>query len=336
MVPAGIRRIAMHPIIVLFAAVLLGLAPAPADAAEPPDRWKVAWPETDFSRIAVAPAEILSGGPPRDGIPAITDPAMIPAAEEDRIGAREPVMSIALEGETPRAYPVRYLMWHEIVNDRIGDVPVAVTFCPLCNSGLVFDRRLEGQVLEFGVSGLLRFSDMVMYDRQTFSWWQQFTGEAIVGALTGAELIQLPALLESWASFRARHPDGLAMDEPAAHGRPYGVNPYQGYDAGRPFLYRGEDPPHGLHPLVRVVRVGDRAWPLSRLRAAGRLEEAGVVLTWTEGQASALSTQEIAEGHEVGNVAVAAPDGAPVVHEVVFAFAFHAFTPEGEWMLGAE
>ncbi|MEM7743220.1 MAG: DUF3179 domain-containing protein, partial [Pseudomonadota bacterium] len=294
----------------LCALLILLTLPAWADApGEVPGAWKSAWPETDFSRIAVDPAEVFSGGPPRDGIPAITGPEMNPVADEPAVGSREPVMSVGLPGQIPRAYPVRYLMWHEIVNDEIGGVPIAVTFCPLCNSGLVFDRRLDGQVLELGVSGLLRFSDMIMYDRQTFSWWQQFTGEAIAGSLTGAELVQIPAVLESWAHFRARHPDGLVMARPDGHDRPYGINPYENYDTGRPFLYKGPPPPHDIHPLTRVVRVGARAWPLQRLRDAdGRLEEAGVILTWERGQASALSTGKIAEGREVGTVRVTTPD----------------------------
>lgn len=318
--------------------VALTFLALPALAAEIPDRWKRAWPKTDFSKIIVDPVEIFSGGPPKDGIPAITGPEMGPVAEEGGLDDREPVMSLALDGQKARAYPIRYLIWHEIVNDRIGSMPVAVTFCPLCNSGLIFDRRLpsvEGHVeLEFGVSGMLRHSDMIMYDRQTESWWQQFTGQAIAGRMAGAELTALPALLESWKDFRTRHPDGLVMAEPADHRRPYGKNPYEGYDSGIPFLYRGEPPPEGIYPLERVVRVGDRAWPLPRLRAAGRIEEAGLVLTWSPGQASALSTREIAEGIDVGTVRVTDPDGRPVVFEVVFAFAFHAFAPEGTWMLG--
>ncbi|MEM9140800.1 MAG: DUF3179 domain-containing protein, partial [Pseudomonadota bacterium] len=287
----------------------------------------------DFTKISINPAEIFSGGPPKDGIPAVTGPTLKPIAEETEIDDREPVMSVAIEGHPARAYPVRYLMWHEIVNDRIGDVPVAVTFCPLCNSGLVFDLRLDGRELELGVSGMLRHSDMIMYDRQTESWWQQFTGEAIIGELQGKTLTPLPALLESWAAFKARNPDGLVMAQPTGHNRPYGNNPYKSYDSGTPFLYRGENPPHDIHPLTRVIRVGDRAWPLTRLREAGQLEEAGLLLKWTEGQASALDTRKIAKGREVGDVVVTKPDGSPVVFEVVFAFAFHAFTPDGEWML---
>ena len=140
---------------------------------------------------------------------------------------------------------------------------------------------------------------------------------------------------ESWEAFSTREPDGLVMSKPEGHARPYGLNPYENYDIGTPFLYRGEAPPN-MYPLTRVVRVGNRAWPLPRLREAGRIEEAGVVLTWKPGQASALSAQEIAKGTDVGNVTVTKPDGTPVVHEVVFAFAFHAFTPDGIWMRGEE
>jgi hypothetical protein len=318
----------------LLAALLL-LAPIAASGGEVPAAWERAWPNTDFTRIAVDPAEILSGGPPKDGIPAISGPEMIAAASEGRLDPREPVMVYEPEGAPARAYPVRYLMWHEIVNDEVAGRPIAVTFCPLCNSGLIFDRRVNGQTLEFGVSGMLRHSDLIMYDRQTESWWQQFSGAAIVGEMVGKELSPLPALLESWQGFRSRHPDGLVMAEPGRHRRAYGMNPYVGYDSGRPFLYRGEPPPHGIEPLARVVRVGSRAWPLERLSREGEIVEAGYRLTWAAGQASALDTGRIGEGREVGDVRVFdAGTGAPVIHEVVFAFAFHAFEPDGIWMLG--
>ncbi len=313
-------------------ALVLVAAPALADV---PGWMRQAWPETDFSRISIDPDEVFSGGPPRDGIPAITDPAFIDVSAEARIGEREPVMWLDVGGDV-RAYPIRYLMWHEIANDVIGGVPVAVTFCPLCNSAIAFDRRLEGRTLEFGVSGLLRNSDMIMYDRATFSWWQQFTGEAIAGALTGAELAVLPSQMESWGAFRAAHPGARVMDEPRGGARAYGRNPYGGYDTGSwPFLYRGEAPPHGVPPLARVLRVGDRAWPLTRISGARDLTEGGVRIRWREGQASALDASTVGAGREVGDVSVVdAATGKPVVHEVVFAFAFHAFHPDGRWMLG--
>ena len=320
----------MRPIRLALALAVLA-APALAD----PSLWRGEWPRTDFARSSVDFAEIMSGGPPKDGIPALDDPATIPVAAEDRIEPREPVIALELEGETPRAYPVRYLMWHEIANDVVGGVPIAVTFCPLCNSGVVFDRRVDGRTLGFGVSGLLRHSDMVMYDRQTESWWQQAVGRAIVGEMTGTELTPLPSWMESWAEFRERNPQGLVMDEPATS-RDYGANPYVGYDSSeRPFLYRGEMPPHGIDPLVRVVRVGDRAWPLTRLAEAGSVEEAGVRIDWSAGQASALDAPAIGEGRDVGTIRVFdAATGEPVPHDVLFAFAYHAFWPQGEWMLG--
>ncbi len=315
----------------LFAAAL---AVAPLAAAADPEFWKHEWPRTDFSRTSIGNwVEIISGGPPKDGIPALSAPRFMEADQESRIGGREPVITVEIEGARPRAYPIRYLTWHEIVNDNVGGIPVAVTFCPLCNSGLTFDRRVAGQVLEFGVSGKLRNSDMIMFDRQTESWWQQAIGTGIVGAHTGTELKLLPSWMESWNAFRARNPDGLVMAEPE-YNRSYGRNPYSGYDsAARPFLYNGELPPHGIAPLARVVRVGERAWPVERLAQAEEIREAGLVLSWTPGQASALDSQSIARGRDVGSIRVRDQAGKDLPHDVLFAFAFHAFFPEGEWML---
>lgn len=304
-------------------------------AAADPSRWTAEWPDTDFGTRSVEDwSEIISGGPPKDGIPALSDPQFIEVGQESRIGPTEPVITVEVDGARPRAYPIRYLTWHEIVNDTIGGVPVAVTFCPLCNSALTFDRRVGGRVLSFGVSGKLRHSDMIMYDRETQSWWQQAIGEGIVGEMTGVQLDLLPSWMESWAEFSARHPDGLVMAEPSWN-RPYGRNPYRGYDSSkRPFLYSGETPPHGIPPLMRVVRVGDRAWPMTRLAEAGTLREAGVELRWQAGQASALDAGTIAAGRDVGSVRVRDGAGRDLPHDVMFAFAFHAFWPDGTWMLG--
>ena len=303
-------------------------------AAADPSLWKAEWPDTDFGKTTIENwAEIISGGPPKDGIPAIDDPQFLSASDEKRLTPREAVITVEIDGQRPRAYPIRYLIWHEIVNDRIGKVPVAVTFCPLCNSGITFDRRVNGKVLSFGVSGKLRNSDMVMYDRQTESWWQQAVGTGIVGKMTGVELTALPTWMESWAEYTARNPDGLVMAQPAL-GRPYGRNPYTGYDTSkRPFLYNGEMPPHGVPALMRVVRVGDRAWTMQRVRDEGRINEAGVTLSWASGQSSALDRSGVGDGRDVGTVRVRDAKGADVAHDVMFAFAFHAFWPKGKWML---
>jgi hypothetical protein len=300
-----------------------------------PNFWKHEWPDTDFGKHSVKNwVEILSGGPPKDGIPAISDPQFVRAHKETRINDREPVVTVEMAGELLRAYPIRYLTWHEIVNDTVGTTPIAVTFCPLCNSAMTFDRFVDGQVLSFGVSGKLRNSDMVMFDRETQSWWQQAIGTGIVGEMTGVKLQALPTWMESWAQFKARHPDSLVMAEPPFN-RDYGRNPYVGYDSSaRPFLYSGENPPHGVPPLVRVVRVGDRAWPLTRLAAAGAVTEAGVTISWQDGQASALDGANIGKSKDVGSIRVKDAAGKDVPHDVMFAFAFNAFWPNGQWMLG--
>ena len=300
-----------------------------------PSHWRSEWPDTDFKRTNIAAwSEVISGGPPKDGIPAINDPTFVDVQNESRIGDREPVITVEIDGARPRAYPVRYLTWHEIVNDRVGGVPIAVTFCPLCNSGITFDRRVRGQELTFDVSGKLRNSDMVMYDRETQSWWQQAIGRGIVGEMTGVDLTALPSWMESWAEFRVRNPDGLVMNQPD-YRRDYGNNPYTGYDrSSRPFLYSGENPPHGIPPLLRAVRVDDRAWPLTRFQATSEIREAGIVLTWTSGQASALDTRQINGGRDVGTIRVRDSAGRDVPHDVMFAFAFHAFWPDGTSMLG--
>lgn len=298
-----------------------------------PQFWQFEWKNTNFEKSSVKWIEIESGGPGKDGIPAVDNPVMIPVVEEKRLKAREPVMTVEIGGEA-RAYPVRYLMWHEIANDVIAGIPVSVTYCPLCNSGIVFDGRVDGKVLTFGVSGKLRNSDMVMYDRQTESWWQQFVGESIVGDLTGTKLKKLPGWMESWESFATRNPDGLVMDQPKFLRR-YGSNPYARYDtANRPFLYRGEDPPHGIKPLARVVSVEDKAWPLTRVAKEGVITEAGYRIEWQKGMASAMDHHDISKGREVGEIRVRDAQGNDVPHDVAFAFAYHAFYPDAQWMLG--
>lgn len=300
-----------------------------------PDFWKHEWPQTDFTRTSVESwTEIMSGGPPKDGIPALSDPQFIRVSQETGIGKIEPVIAVELPGAEPRAYPLRYLTWHEIVNDTVGDIPIAVTFCPLCNSALTFDRRAGGQTLTFGVSGKLRNSDMIMYDRETQSWWQQAIGTAVVGDLTGTELTLVASWMEGWEQFQERNPNGLVMAQPP-HNRSYGRNPYVNYDSSkRPFLYSGNPPPHDIPALSRVVRVGDRAWPMQRLRDAGMIREGGVEISWQPGQASALDASTMSRGWDVGSIRVKDGQGRDVPHDVMFAFAYHAFWPNGQWMLG--
>lgn len=322
-----VRRLALCLVAVAAVAPWLGIG----TASGLDDRLRAAWPRTDFGRHAVPLAEIMSGGPPKDGIPAIDDPRFVAVSEAGDLGPDEPVIGFAI-GDDARAYPLRILTWHEIANDTVGGIPVAVTYCPLCNAAVVFDRSLDGRVLDFGVSGLLRHSDLIMYDRQTESWWQQFLGEAIVGELTGRRLTFLPARLESISRFRQRFPNGKVLVPSDPGLRAYGRNPYEGYDSAPwQFLYRGAyaDP---VPPLSRVVVVGDEAWPLELVQRRGSIHHGDLVITWESGQNSALDADRIADGRDVGNIVVQRRVGGELVdavYDVSFAFAFHAFRPDG-------
>ena len=276
--------------------------------------------ETDFSLHSVLYSEILQGGPPRDGIPPIDEPvfASIERMDESIIGIndQEPVIAFELNGDA-RAYPIQILMWHEIVNDMVGGVPVTVTFCPLCNAAIVFDRRLDGVVYDFGTTGNLRKSDLIMWDRQTESWWQQFTGEAIVGELTGKVLTFLPASMVSWADFKAAYPTGQVLWFDTGFERDYGSNPYSGYDRADdpPFLFDG-DLDGRLLPKERVVAVtiGDdaAAFPFSILEKERvvnyNLSGQDLVVFWVPGTLSALDEYVIQYSRDVGATGVFDPN----------------------------
>jgi hypothetical protein len=306
-----------------------------------PISWRLEWPRTDFSKHGVPFAEIRSGGPAKDGIPAIDAPRFEPLVGSKptgwsaTLGDTEPVIAVSI-GNDGRAYPLRVLIWHEIANDVVGGTPVTVTYCPLCNAALVFERIIDGRVLDFGTTGKLRNSDLVMYDRQTESWWQQFTGEAIVGAMTGRHLRLVPSRLESFDRFRHRFPEGQVLVPSNPNARNYGRNPYVGYDATgqRPFLYDGSLP-ESIEPMERVVAVETapgrhEAWAFALLRRSGTVQSADLLIQWRPGQASALDKASIPAGRDVGNVTVQRREGDRLVdvpYDVTFAFVFHAFRP---------
>jgi len=311
-------------------ALALSALVLPAVTRAGPEEWRGEWPRTDFSRHSVPYDEFVSGGPPKDGIPAIDHPSFVSVAEARGLAPHEPVITVQIGGEA-RAYPLRVMIWHEIVNDTVGGTPIAVTWCPLCNSSVVFDRRVAGRTLSFGTTGKLRNSDLVMYDRETESWWQQFGGDGIVGTLVGAELKYLPARVESVERFRMRFPNGRVLVPPDPEGRDYGRNPYAGYDsAARPFLYHGPLP-QGVPPLERVVSVAGKAWTLDLVKSRRRLEAGDLVITWEPGQNSPLDAAQIDTGQDIGNVVVqrrTARGLEDAIYDVNFAFAFHAFHPQ--------
>ena len=314
----------------VFALCLMATA-----ATANPDIWSREWARTDFTQKSIDFSEILSGGPPKDGIPSIDKPKFLPAGAVSELGPEEPVITVAVDGKA-RAYPLSILIWHEIVNDKIGSTPLTVTYCPLCNSAIVFDRRVGGKVLDFGTTGKLRNSDLVMYDRQTESWWQQFLGEAIVGEMTGTRLRTIPARLESFTLFKERYPDGEVLVPNNPGHRNYGYNPYGGYD-GRsgPYGFFEGDLPTDIEPMARVVAFKLKGEPhavaLKLLSDKNRLDLGDVVLSWTAGQNSALDGPIIKQGRDVGNIVVQRKTDAgleDMVYDVTFAFVFHAFHPD--------
>jgi hypothetical protein len=214
------------------------------------------WPRTDFSRHLAPLYDFLPAGPPPNGIPPLNEPRVVSAAIANHyLRAEEPVLAVTVAGHA-RAYPIRIMLWHEIANDVLGGRAIAVTYCPLCNSGVVFDRRVGGRTLRFGTSGLLRRSDLVMWDTATESWWQQYNGLALVGRLAGERLRMLPAEMLSWGEFKRRYPHGDALAQQTGFERPYGLNPYFGYDtSSRPFGYNGDRLDSRLPAMERVLAI---------------------------------------------------------------------------------
>ena len=294
-------------------------APRPGTAAEAPALLEEEAPprgaarqfKTDFSRHTVPYAEVLSGGPPKDGIPALDDPRFISvAAAAEWLEDREPVVLVEAGGAA-KAYPLQVLTWHEIVNDEVGGVPLTVTFCPLCNTAIGFKREFDSQVLDFGTTGRLRYSNLIMYDRQTETWWQQATGEAIAGRYAGSRLEFHPANIVSWEEFRTGYPRAEVLSRDTGYRRAYGRNPYAGYDDvnNTPFLYRGPPTPEALPAMARVLTVDleeeTAAYPYTELAAHVVINDTvagqALALFWQAGTASALDSANLAAGRDVGS-----------------------------------
>ena len=279
------------------------------DDAPPPFRTRGF--STDFSRRTVSWGEILSGGPPKDGIPAVDAPQFEAiAAGDEWLEDPDPVIMLS-HGDVTRAYPLSILIWHEIVNDEIDGQPVTITFCPLCNASIAFDRNFDGQVLDFGTTGRLRKSDLIMYDRQTETWWQQFTGEGIIGQYAGDQLRFLSSQVISWQDFKASHPDAEVLARPNMP-RNYGYNPYVGYDStSHPFLFLDTPDPR-LDPVERVLGLTTKneaiAYPFALLEEAGVVHDAfggaELAIFHKPGLSSALDSSVISKGKDIGAVAV--------------------------------
>jgi hypothetical protein len=259
--------------------------------------------------------EIRSGGPPPDGIPPIDEPKFLNPSDVGFLADNEPVLAFEIDGDA-RAYPVQVMTWHEIVNDTVAGIPVTISYCPLCNSAIAYDRRHDGLILDFGTSGLLYNSALVMYDRQTQTLWSHFIAQGIVGELTGQQVETFPLSTVAWSTWRDANPNGLVLSRDTGHSREYGRNPYPGYDNvdGNPFLFQGSV--DGRYTaMTRIVGVQDDVnpvgVPLIDLEAAqiitGDLTGDPLVFLWTRGTASALDSSTVNAGVDVGATGVFRP-----------------------------
>jgi len=269
---------------------------------------QVEWQKTDFAKHSISYDSVVSGGPPKDGIPAIDNPKFDSIRDAQKwLQKLEPVIRLTHNNEA-KAYPIQILMFHEIVNDSIADKKVSVTFCPLCNTSIVFDREVDGRLLDFGTTGKLRNSDLIMYDRQTESWWQQFTGEGIVGFYTRHKLIELDSVILSFEQFSLLHPNGKVLNRNTGYERQYGNNPYRGYDNinSIPFLMR-EESDLRLPPMTRVISLSHlgktKIYPFSEIKKADIVHDkfAGksIVIFQTGKIYSALDKRKITESRTI-------------------------------------
>lgn len=223
--------------------------------------------------LLVPANKIKQGGPERDGIPALFSPRFVVAADVNDLDAQDRVLGITYAGVT-KAYPLRILNYHEIVNDRFNTTPVAITFCPLCGSGIAFFAEAGGRTRRFGVSGLLYNSDVLMYDRETDSLWSQIMGQAISGPAKGTTLKPLPVRHTTWRDWRTRHPDTLVLVPPPQSRHNYNIDPYAGYaDSNKIwFPVAHTDRRYKKKAVIIGAKIGEvtKAWPFENLPASRR------------------------------------------------------------------
>lgn len=228
----------------------------------------------DLSNSSLPREQILSGGPPRDGIPALSDPRLIAAGDADYLKPTDRIVGISLKGQS-RAYPIAILNWHEIVNDSIEGLRFAVTYCPLCGTAVAFDATIDGSPTDFGVSGLLYNNDVLLYDRDTESLWSQILSEAISGERVGKKLTPMPISHTTWRDWREKHPDTLVLSDDTGHSRDYQRNPYAGYEESRSTYFGVTNAaPDYYHPKEIVVGLGVdgvyKAYPFIELDKQGK------------------------------------------------------------------
>jgi len=228
----------------------------------------------DLSNSLLPREQILHGGPPRDGIPALSNPKLIKPQAADYLEPTDRVVGVTLKGQS-RAYPIAILNWHEIVNDSIDDQRFAVTYCPLCGTAVAFDATIDGKATDFGVSGLLYNSDVLLYDRDTESLWSQILNQSIAGQRVGKKLVAIPISHTTWRDWLDKHPDTLVLSDDTGYSRDYRRDPYAGYEESRyTYFAVTNQAPENYHPKEIVVGLGSdgvyKAYPFVELDKQGK------------------------------------------------------------------
>lgn len=223
----------------------------------------------ELNQLLIPRSEIYHGGPPKDGIPSIDHPIFLEADQADFLDEKDGVLGVEYNG-VAKAYPIRILNYHEVVNDHFQDHPIVITYCPLCGSGLAFDAEINGGALDFGVSGLLYNSDVLLYDRQTESLWSQLLSKAVAGTQSGQHLALLPTANTTWAAWKSRYPNTKVLSIETGYNRDYQSTPYVGYENNPATLFPVKHTSRKLPNKAKVVGVElngkAKAYPLSKLR----------------------------------------------------------------------
>ncbi|MGE3151994.1 MAG: DUF3179 domain-containing protein [Nitrospiraceae bacterium] len=275
----------------------------------------------DLTRHSVPLDQIVDGGPGKDGIPAILQPQFVPAAEATFLSDGDRVLGLTL-GHDAKAYPIKILNWHEIVNDSVGGKPIVVTYCPLCGTGIAFEAIVQGRRHTFGVSGLLYQSDLLMYDRQTESLWSQVGMHAVAGPLTGEKLT--PIFLEhtTWAEWRAAHPATLVLSTKTGSFRNYDHDPYLGYAERRDLMFDTTHFDPSYHPKEWIVGVEingvTKAYPFSELK-----NTRPPIIDQVGGRSITIRFNR-----QSRSASVLDADGKPLPSIMAFWFAWYAFHPD--------
>jgi len=272
-------------------------------------------------KYLVDPSKILSGGPPKDGIPSIDNPKFVTVAEADEwIEDNELVLAIIYK-HVKRVYPLQIMVWHEIVNDEIVGDPVLITYCPLCGSGIAFEGKIDGAEVEFGTSGKLYNSNLVMYDRKTNSYWTQIDGLAVVGELTGTKLKPVSIDTVVWRDWKKTHPDSEVLSQDTGFTRNYGNDPYGSYYEDSYLIFQVENTNNRVHP--KTVIFGIEVDGVHKAYRENDLKEQGIIEDTVNGVRIKV------ERDDAGVVKITNLDTSDeIVKERDFWFAWYAFHPE--------